>query len=103
MVGIAQIISNDELPFIDVGNAAFNNDWIILKLESQLTLDDNVQPACLPSDSTFLPLTASEEQCWTSGWGALSSTGNNNFSVLYFSLSPLFRSSLIIVWFNFQI
>ena len=103
MIGIGQIISNDELPFIDFGNGAFNNDWIILKLESPLTLDENVQPACLPSDSTFLPLTASKQQCWTSGWGALSSTGNNNFSVLYFSLSPLFRSSLIIVWFNFQI
>ena len=86
MIGIGQIISNDELPFIDFGNGAFNNDWIILKLESPLTLDENVQPACLPSDSTFLPLIASKQQCWTSGWGALSSIGDYSFYVVYFTL-----------------
>ena len=50
----------------------YNNDWIILKLDSPLTLGGDVQAACLPSTS-YLPLTANEEQCWTSGWGTLSS------------------------------
>ena len=87
---IAQVISNDELPFTTVtigdGNVVFNNDWIILKLASPVTLNGNVQPACLPPDSDFLPLTASSEQCWTSGWGALSFDFDGNFSFAQFNL-----------------
>ena len=90
--GIAQVISNNELPFanvpIGVGNVVFNNDWIILKLAPPLTLNENIQPACLPPDSDFLPFTASREQCWTSGWGALSFDfeGNCSFSEFNFCL-----------------
>ena len=46
-----------------------NNDWIILKLDEPLNLGGDVQKACLPLSSSYLPLTDSKDQCWTSGWG----------------------------------
>ena len=62
--GISQVISNNALPY----NFP-NNDWIILKLDQPLNLGGDVQAACLPPSSSYLPLTASKEDCWTSGWG----------------------------------
>ena len=70
MKGISQVIKNNDLPYN--GNT-LNNDWVILKLDSSLTLGGDVQAACLPSDSSYLGLSETEEQCWTSGWGTLSS------------------------------
>ena len=46
-----------------------NNDWVILKLEDDLSLNNDVQPACLPSSSSYLPTTATKENCYVSGWG----------------------------------
>ena len=63
---IAQVIENDELPY-----NGFENDYVILKLDSPLILNDDVQPACLPPSKDYLGLTESEEQCFTSGWGVL--------------------------------
>ena len=70
MKGISQVISNNDMPY---NSGTLNNDWVILKLDSPLTLGGDVQAACLPSSSGYLPVTATEEQCWTSGWGTLSS------------------------------
>ena len=70
MRGISQVINNNDLPYN--GNT-LNNDWVILKLDSNLSLGGDVQAACLPSDSNYLGLSETEEQCWTSGWGTLSS------------------------------
>ena len=67
--GIQRIISNTALPYNDVTS---NNDWIILKLSSPLELNEDVFPACLPS-ADYLDTSSTEEACFTSGWGTLSS------------------------------
>merc|ERR1712018_979621 len=48
-----------------------NNDFVILKLSSALTFNENVGPACLP-DSDFAPDTTGQT-CFVSGWGTLES------------------------------
>ena len=58
-----------------------NNDWVIVKLDSSLELNDDVQPACLPSVN-YLSTTETDARCFTSGWGTLSS-GN------YFKISRI--------------
>ena len=49
------------------------NDYVILKLISSLTFNDDVYPACLP-DPSFAPDTTGQT-CFVSGWGALSFEG----------------------------
>ena len=67
---IARIVSNPDLPF----NAeTLENDWEILKLTSELELNSDVFPACLPSSSDYLSPASSDEDCFTSGWGTLMS------------------------------
>ena len=78
------MITNNDRPFSDFG-PGLENDWIILKLDSNLTLNSDVQPACLPPDPCYLPLSETREQCWTSGWGTLSS-GNLKVYLSYFSV-----------------
>ena len=51
----------------------FENDFAILKLDSPLELNDDVKPACLPTSSDYLDVSSTEEECFTSGWGTLSS------------------------------
>ena len=70
---IAQIIYNTNEGF-QYNATTINNDFVILKLESPLEFDNNVQPACLP-DSQHFSWTLEEtfSQCFTSGWGSLSS------------------------------
>ena len=48
---------------------SFINDIAILKLCWPLTLNKQVQPACLPS-KTWFPKEGTED-CYVSGWGAL--------------------------------
>ena len=70
-------------------SGTINNDWVIVKLDSPLELNDDVQPACLPS-ADYLSTTETEARCFTSGWGTLSS-GNyikiskivSNFKKIY--------------------
>ena len=50
-----------------------NNDWVIAKLSSPLELNSNVQAACLPTSGSYFSTSFSEERCFTSGWGTLSS------------------------------
>ena len=52
-----------------------NNDWIILKLDIPLELNDDVQPACLPL-SNWAPETDLDNNCVASGWGLLSHEGD---------------------------
>ena len=47
------------------------NDFVILKLEYPLELNNDVQAACLPDSDDYL-VNTEEEQCFTSGWGELS-------------------------------
>ena len=65
-IEIANGVWNEEMPY--VGN---NNDFIILKLSSTLTFNDNVGPACLP-DPDHAP-DATGQTCFVSGWGTLES------------------------------
>ena len=67
--GISQVISNPDLPY---NSQTIDNDWLIVKLDSPLELNDDVQPACLPS-ADYLPANTTEARCFTSGWGTLSS------------------------------
>ena len=70
--GIAQVIYNNN-PGFQYNSGTLNNDFVILKLDSPLTLNDDVQPACLPSSTSYLDVSSTEERCFTSGWGTLSS------------------------------
>jgi len=76
VVNIAQIIWNTESGF-EYNPQTLDNDFVILKLESALTFDENVQPACLPSSSDYLDVNSAEEQCFTSGWGTLTQGGSS--------------------------
>jgi len=53
----------------------YDNDFVILKLNKPLELNDNVQPACLPP-SNYLQENSTESICFTSGWGLLKEGGN---------------------------
>ena len=64
------MISNNDLPY---NSQTLDNDWIIAKLESPLEMNSDVQAACLPSSSEYLSLSSTEDRCFTSGWGSLSS------------------------------
>merc|ERR1712088_186047 len=77
--GISQVISNPDLPY---NSNSLNNDWVIVKLDSPLELNDNIQPACLPS-ADYLSATATEARCFTSGWGTLSSGGSATNNLQY--------------------
>ena len=46
------------------------NDWIILKLSAPLEFNNDVKPACLPQSPNYLQGDSTEDQCYTSGWGA---------------------------------
>ena len=67
---IAQIIWNvaEGMKF---NESTFENDFVILKLDSPLQFNINVQPACLPTSNSFLGLDDTEDMCFTSGWGKL--------------------------------
>merc|ERR1719510_380600 len=56
--GISQVITNTQFPY---NSQTTNNDWVIAKLDSPLSLDGNVQAACLPSAS-YLPATSTKER-----------------------------------------
>ena len=57
-----------------------NNDWIILKLDSPLNFNDDVQPACLPSPNWF-PDKDFSSRCFESGWGALEFEENSSYAL----------------------
>ena len=67
---IAGIVLNNEKGFV-YEKDTHDNDYIILKLGSPLQFNENVQPACLPSSSSFLGLNSTKTMCFTSGWGKL--------------------------------
>merc|ERR1712002_655920 len=69
-IAIANGVWNDEMPY--EGN---NNDFIILKLASTLTFNDDVGAACLP-DADHAP-DATGQTCFVSGWGTLESGGSS--------------------------
>ena len=67
---VVQNVWNQDLEF----NAETrNNDWIILKLDTPLDFNDEVQPVCLPSPN-WAPNTDSFNHCFVSGWGNSSNT-----------------------------
>merc|ERR1711963_861782 len=51
--------------------------------DSPLTLNNDVQPACLPSSTSYLDVSSTEESCYTSGWGTLSSGGSSTDTLQY--------------------
>merc|ERR1712241_409666 len=65
-IEIANGVWNADMPYS--GN---NNDFIILKLSSALTFNDNVGAACLPEPSHAPDATG--QTCFVSGWGTLES------------------------------
>jgi len=65
-IEIANGVWNNAMPY--VGN---NNDFIILKLKSALTFNENVGAACLPEPSHAPDATG--QTCFVSGWGTLES------------------------------
>jgi len=70
IVSINNGVWNDAMPY---NGGTMDNDFVILKLASSLTFNENVQAACLP-DSSFAP---AGQMCFTSGWGTLQSGGSS--------------------------
>ena len=68
-------------PGFQFNSTTFDNDFVILKLDSPLVFNADVQPACLPSSASYLDTSSTEERCFTSGWGTLS------FGELLYTLS----------------
>merc|ERR1712203_900850 len=79
---IAQIVWNTNAGFTYNPNT-LDNDFVILKLDSPLELNADVQPACLPSSAAYLGVSSTEEKCFTSGWGTLSSGGSTPEGLKY--------------------
>ena len=69
--GISEIIWNTNSGY-QYNPQTLDNDFVILKLDSPLELNNDVKPACLPA-AGYLSTTETEERCFTSGWGTLSS------------------------------
>merc|ERR1719264_327012 len=88
--GISQVISNTDFPY---NSQTTNNDWVIAKLDSPLTLGGNVQAACLPSSASYLPTTSTEARCFTSGWGTLSSGGSSPNNLHYVRVPAITNSA----------
>merc|ERR1711962_361339 len=78
---IADVIYIEDSEF-EYNAVTLENDFAILKLDNPLTLNDEVKPACLPS-SSYLDTSSTEEQCFTSGWGTLSSGGSSPNKLQY--------------------
>ena len=77
--GISKVIWNSEYPY---NQQTYNNDWVILKLDKPLNLNEEVQPACLPFSSNYAPENYhSASRCFTMGYGRLSQ-GNRISSVV---------------------
>ena len=72
---MAQNIWNQDLVYNQGGME--NNDWIILKLDSPLEFNDDVQPTCLPLSSNWYPENDPNNRCFVSGWGTLEYEGNS--------------------------
>ena len=66
-----------------------DNDFVIVKLNEPLELNENVQPACLPP-SNYLPEDSTENTCYTSGWG---NTEYGTVQLLYISTGVKFYLS----------
>ena len=82
---VAQNIWNQDQVFDpDEGN----NDWIILKLDSPLNFNEDVQPACLPTPNWFPELDASS-RCIVSGWGLLEYPGELRPTILQWVEIPV--------------
>merc|ERR1712223_2226339 len=75
---IAQVMNNNQY-----NPSTFENDFAILKLDSPLEFNDDVKPACLPTSSDYLDVSSTEERCFTSGWGTLSSGGSSTDTCQY--------------------
>ena len=78
---IAEIILNNTVGFV-YEKDTYDNDYIILKLGSPLQFNENVQPACLPSSSSYLGLDSTKTSCFTSGWGKLNFSKCNSINFL---------------------
>ena len=83
--GISQVISNTDLPYVP---SNVNNDYVILKVDPPLIMGGNVQAACLPS-ANYLPDTASESKCFTSGWGSVSEYQGTTAKYLRYMRAPV--------------
>merc|ERR1719483_2014458 len=73
---IASLVWNTNSGFT-YNPSTLDNDFVILKLDSPLELNEDVKPACLPSSAGYLDVSSSEDRCFTSGWGTLSSSGSS--------------------------
>lgn len=80
---ISAVVWNKEHQFQGI-----NNDIVILKLSQSLKFNNNVRPACLPSSS----YSYSNNQCFVSGWGTLSSGGHLPKKLQYVDSPPISQS-----------
>jgi len=70
-IAVSYGIWNNNMPYTE---NTYNNDFVILKLQSPLIFNQNVGPTCLPSTSTYAPENLGKS-CFVSGWGQLQHEG----------------------------
>merc|ERR1711971_954547 len=73
----------------DYTESNVNNDIAILKLSSEVVLNNNVVPACLPTDSAK---TYSGQTAYVSGWGTTSEGGSTSDTLKVTSQTVLSNS-----------
>jgi len=84
IIGVESIIVHE-----DYNPRYYDNDIAILKLNSSLSFNENVRPACLPSKNILLN---GGQQAFTSGWGALKWEGDTPDNLKYVKI-PLVTNS----------
>ena len=82
---VVQNVWNQDLEYNEENR---NNDWIILKLDTPLDFNDEVQPACLPFPN-WSPDTDSYNRCFVSGWGALEFEVNSTNTLQWIEVPAL--------------
>ena len=82
---VVQNIWNQDLEY---NEETRNNNWIILKLDTPLDFNDEVQPVCLPSPN-WAPNTDSFNHCFVSGWGNSELKGNSSNTLQWIDVSFL--------------
>merc|ERR1711971_1101472 len=78
----------------DYTESDVNNDIAILKLSSEVELNNNVVPACLPTDSAK---TYSGQTAYVSGWGTTSEGGSTSDTLKVTSQTVLSNSDPVCV------
>jgi len=84
-IAVQTILASEVIERSDYNEASITNDIAILRLSRDVILNENVVPACLPTDTTK---TYAGQSAIVSGWGTTSSGG---------SVSPVLKETTVLI------